>query len=69
MSTVADRLESQRNKSENRVDDQTQGKEELKRSVWLWNLLDLDKSFNVGLLILLRLVQACTMTWNHAHPD
>lgn len=38
-------------------------------SVWFWNLLNFDQKSNVALLIVFRLVQACTLTWNLAHPD
>ena len=68
MSTVAERLESQRKKNATKSE-ASQGKDALSRDVPLWNLLDFDKSSNIAWLIVLRLIQACTMTWNHAHPD
>ena len=37
--------------------------------VWFWNLLDFDKPANVVWLVLFRLIQSCTLTWNLAHPD
>ena len=30
----------------------------------LWDLLDLDHPTNLCLLILLRMIEACTLTWN-----
>ena len=68
MSTVADRLQNQRNEKSEKQDE-TQGKDAITRSVWLLDLLDFSKSPNVVLLVILRLVQACTMTWNPGHPD
>lgn len=42
---------------------------DLGRSIWLWEMLDFDLKSNVTWLILFRLIQACTLTWNLAHPD
>ena len=29
-----------------------------------WDMLDLDSSANILLLVLLRIIEACTLTWN-----
>ena len=42
---------------------------DLAGSVWLWNWLDFDRKSNVTWLVIFRVVQACTLTWNLAHPD
>ena len=35
----------------------------------LYGVFDLDKTSSLCLLILLRMVEACTLTWNVQHPD
>ena len=84
MSTVADKLASHRQRSSTRssysqVSTQdgnaaqdaknTDSKNDLGNRLWLWGLLDFDKPANIAWLVVLRLTLACTLTWNHAHPD
>ena len=80
MSTVADRL-IQKRKADNaasnaqkRVSNKRESEEggddvDIGGQVWLWNWLDFDKKSNVTWLIVFRVIQACTLTWNLAHPD
>ena len=48
---------------------ESQGKDVLSGKIWFWDFLDFDKPLNIALLVLLRIIEACTMSWNHAHPD
>ena len=73
MSTVANKLIAHR-KSQKTASSSSPAKqaeeEELNKSkmiadrVPMWDFLDLDKTSNLCLLILLRMVEACTLTWN-----
>ena len=75
MTTVADKLASQRQKLVDRakvgahIAQETQGKDTLAKSVWFWNLLDFDRGSNIAWLAVYRVVLACTLTWNLGHPD
>ena len=75
MSTVADKLVQKRNSSGKKpvvkINDQEKDDKEsnIASRVPFWGFLDLDNSTNFTLLILLRLVEACTLTWNGQHPD
>ena len=73
MSTVADKLilkrkETSLRKEAEKIEEQDD-KEILSKNVWFWSLLDFDKLQNIAWLIVLRLLEACTLTWNVGHAD
>ena len=53
------------------VDDNQEEKtsQMLQKYVMFWRLTDLDNKMNFAILIVIRLVQACTLTWNFRHAD
>ena len=41
----------------------------LSKYMWFWKFTDFDSPILFTLLIIVRLVQACTLTWNFRHAD
>lgn len=64
---VAHKTNESKGKVEDTIEDSK--KTVMEGKVPFWNLLDLDNSTNFTILILWRLFEACTLTWNVQHPD